>query len=274
MQRISESNQKYTGASGRVSLYDLSIPENWNGVLIIFSHGYMGYKDWGAWNLMESYFVKQGYGFLKYNISHNGGTAENGIDFPDLEAFSQNAYSKELTDMECIIELAQNEIKDIDEIILLGHSRGGGMVLLQSQHPSISKIIALAPISDIGKRFPTVEALEEWKSDGVYLRTNGRTQQEMPHAYSQYEDFVQNEDRLNIEYYCKHTYVPIHVIHGENDTSVRIEEGEAIALWAGTPLIRIPNEQHTFGAKQPWYESDLPSGLKAVCEHIFAILSK
>lgn len=176
--------------------------------------------------------------------------------------------------MECIIELAQNEVKDIDEIILLGHSRGGGMVLLQSQHPSISKIIALAPISDIGKRFPVGDALEKWKSEGVYFRTNGRTQQEMPHEYSQYEDFVQNEDRLNIEYYCKHAHVPIFVIHGEDDTSVRMEEGEAIASWTRTPIIRIPNEQHTFGAKQPWNESGLPNGLKTVCEHIFAILSK
>ncbi|PIE86708.1 MAG: alpha/beta hydrolase, partial [Bacteroidetes bacterium] len=181
MQRISETNMKYTGASGRASLYDLSIPENWNRQLIIFSHGYMGYKDWGAWNLMESYFVARGFGFLKYNVSHNGGTAENGVDFPDLQSFSENSYSKELHDMERIIDLAQEKVKNIEEIILLGHSRGGGMVLLQSQHPSVSNIIALAPISDIGKRFPTGEALEKWKSEGVYYKMNGRTQQQMPH---------------------------------------------------------------------------------------------
>ena len=40
-------------------LIDLSIPQINNGKLIIFIHGYMGYKDWGCWNLVERYFNKR-----------------------------------------------------------------------------------------------------------------------------------------------------------------------------------------------------------------------
>lgn len=270
MHIISEKNAQYTGALNRSSLYDITIPENWNKQLILFSHGYKGYKDWGAWNLMEDFFVQQGFGFLKYNVSHNGGTTENGIDFPDLDAFSKNCYSNELKDMEAVIELAQEKVKDTDKIFLIGHSRGGGMVLLQSQNLAISKIAALAPISDIGKRFPDGEELANWKSKGVRYETNGRTKQEMPLDYSQYVDFLQNKDRLNIEHYSKNTRLPICVIHGEDDPAVKIEEGEAIAHWTETNLIRIPNEQHTFGAKQPWTEKQLPLGLEKVCEHLLA----
>lgn len=274
MQIISIKNEIYTGASGRASLYDLTIPKNWNHELIIFCHGYMGYKDWGAWNLMESFFVERGFGFLKYNVSHNGGTVENGIDFPDLRAFGENAYSKELTDMERIIQLARKKVDAIEHMYLVGHSRGGGMVLLQSKHPMISKIVALAPISDIGKRFPTDQALQNWEQQGVYYKTNGRTHQEMPHSYSQYIDYLNNKDRLDIEFHCRNARTPIYVIHGEEDTSVRIEEGETVATWANATLVRLPNEQHTFGAKQPWTEPTLPVGLQLVCAHILRFISE
>lgn len=270
MQTLSLRDEQYVGASKKPSLYDLNIPSNWNRKLLIFSHGYMGYKDWGAWNLMEDYFVQRGFGFLKYNVSHNGGTIENGIDFPDLKSFSNNSYSKELHDMESIIDLAQQKAIGLEYLYLIGHSRGGGMVLLQSRNEVVSKIAALAPICDIEKRFPSVQDLEEWKVNGLRYITNGRTKQQMPHTYDQYEDYIQNRSRLNIEEYCTNANVPICVIHGEDDPAVKIEEGEAIANWAGIDLIRIPNEQHTFGARQPWTEKELPLGLKIACEHLLA----
>ena len=79
--QVRTTNAVYTGASNRKSLYDLCIPENWNNKIIIFIHGYMGYKDWGCWNLVSDFFTNEKYGFLKYNVSHNGGTIEKPIDF-------------------------------------------------------------------------------------------------------------------------------------------------------------------------------------------------
>ena len=71
--------------------------------VVIFCHGYKGYKDWGAWNLVAERFAEEGCFFLKFNFSHNGGTPKNPIDFPDLEAFAQNNFTKELDDLEDII---------------------------------------------------------------------------------------------------------------------------------------------------------------------------
>ena len=61
-------NASYVGSESRKSLIDLSIPQINNGKLIVFIHGYMGYKDWGCWNLVEKYFNKLGYSFCKFNI--------------------------------------------------------------------------------------------------------------------------------------------------------------------------------------------------------------
>ena len=41
--------------------------------VVIFCHGYKGFKDWGAWNLMAEAFANAGFFFIKFNFSHNGG---------------------------------------------------------------------------------------------------------------------------------------------------------------------------------------------------------
>lgn len=262
----STTNVEYTGASDRKSLYDLSIPESWNNKLIIFIHGYMGYKDWGCWNLVSDFFTNENYGFLKYNVSHNGGTIENAIDFPDLDAFSNNSYTKETLDLEAILDLVQNKFQSNPEIYLIGHSRGGGIALLQSTNSLIDKISTWAAISSIANRFPKGKELESWKNNGIYTKENGRTKQLMPHSYSQYKDFLDNEEKLTIEFSCNESNTPTLVVHGDDDQSVKIEEGNKIANWLNTPLIPIAGAQHTFGSKQPWFEKKLPEELLVVCK--------
>ena len=71
--------------------------------VIIFCHGYKGYKDWGAWNLVAKEFANNNFFFLKFNFSHNGGTTENPIDFPDLNAFGNNNFTHELNDIERVL---------------------------------------------------------------------------------------------------------------------------------------------------------------------------
>ena len=45
-----------------------------------------------------------GIAVLKFNFSHNGGTVEQPIDFPDLEAFGHNNYTKELDDLNQVLD--------------------------------------------------------------------------------------------------------------------------------------------------------------------------
>lgn len=259
-------NDIYIGADGRKSLFDLEVPENWNNKLIIFLHGYMGFKDWGAWHLVQSFFTASGYAFLKYNVSHNGGTVENGIDFPDLEAFSKNTYIKELIDFEAILNTVQLHFEEIPDIYLIGHSRGGGIALLNSDNGFIKKIVTWAAISDIRSRFPKGKELEYWESDGYLFKLNSRTKQQMPHQFVQYSSFLENNERLNIMDYCKRSTTPTLVVHGDADESVSINEGKDIARWLGAELEVIPGAQHTFGTSHPWDSSVLPKAMQLTCE--------
>ena len=78
---------------------DLSFKNNNASKLIIFCHGYKGFKDWGCWNLVSDKFAENDLKFLKFYFSHNGGTIENPVDFPDLNSFGKNNYSIELNDV-------------------------------------------------------------------------------------------------------------------------------------------------------------------------------
>ncbi len=259
-------NQRYIGSNNRESLIDLTTPNDFNNKLIIFIHGYMGYKDWGCWPLVEKYYTDLGYGFCKYNVSHNGGTIEQPIDFSDLDAFGENNYSKELFDLQQVINWIELKFENLPEIYLIGHSRGGGIALLISTDKRVKKIATWASICDIEKRFPEGTQLKVWKTQGKRYVLNGRTEQKMPNNYSQYEDFIENKDNLNIENSCKKSATPTLVIHGDLDTSVDIEESRNIASWVKTRVFEIEDAEHTFGATQPWNEIDLPEHLQKACE--------
>jgi len=265
MEAIRINNGIYIGSAGRKSLFDLEVPTHWNKRLVIFVHGFMGFKDWGAWHLVQSYFVSHGFAFAKFNLTHNGGTSTQGIDFPDEEAFAQNTYSYEVADIAYFRSHLATLIQ-ADETFLIGHSRGGGDVILHAKQAQTDKIALWASIADIGSRFPTGSALEQWKHSGIRTILNGRTRQHLSQHYSLYQDFIENETTLTIELAIKAIPIPILVVHGDKDNSVSIAEGEALAAWCQTTLHVIPGADHVFGASNPWEKPNLPEHLLAVCE--------
>jgi pimeloyl-ACP methyl ester carboxylesterase len=269
---IDFKNKIFEGSAGRKSLFDCSIPKDARAV-IIFIHGYKGFKDWGAWNLMQDFFVKEKIGFVKFNLSHNGGTIDEPIDFPDLDAFGENRYTYEINDCEVIIKETERMISQECElnipIYLLGHSRGGGVAILTgAKNEDVKAIFTLASISTIENRFPKGQDLIDWKDNGVYFVQNARTKQEMPHFYSFYEDFEENKESLNISKVLNELTKPLFAIHGDMDTSVSISEGQRIAHEANTDLIIIKGADHTFGAKHPWDSLELPEDLLTAAEKI------
>lgn len=239
--------------------------------VVIFCHGYKGYKDWGAWNLMVDRFLSENYFFVKFNFSHNGGTLENPIDFPDLEAFGRNNFSLELDDLEVVINWLldhpefHSEINSTD-ISLIGHSRGGGIVTLKAgEHPKIRRVVSWSGISDFGSRFPKGLKLWAWKLKGKSYVLNGRTKQKMPHYFQFYKDFKRNENRLNIASAIKTLRIPHLIVHGDKDVVVPLKEAENLHKWnPDSELFVIPNMDHALGCSQPYLKPEMPSFLEEV----------
>jgi pimeloyl-ACP methyl ester carboxylesterase len=270
------SNAKYLGSKEREALIDLEIPENFNRNLLVFIHGYMGFKDWGPWNMMQRFFIQKGFGFCKFNMTHNGTTLEHPFDFVDLEAFGNNCYSYEKQDVVHVLDWLEEKINITNcSVHLIGHSRGGGIALLSSSDSRVSSVTTLAAISSIEKRFSfDFLTIEEWQRTGVRYIRNSRTNQDLPHNYSQYTDFLENKDNLSIQSTCEELKKPMLLIHGDNDESVSISEGYELARWTKTELQVIPEATHTFGGAHPYDAPMLPAHLQECCNRIIEFIEK
>jgi len=243
--------------------------------LVIFCHGYKGFKDWGCWNMVGNAFMEAGLFFVKFNFSHNGGTINNPIDFPDLEAFAENNYTKELDDLEAVIQVFTNENskynKEIDtkNITVIGHSRGGGIAILKaSENLKINKLITWASVCNFIKRTANLGDLKAWKDHGKIYVLNGRTKQQMPHNYQFYQNLINNKNRLNIKKAAKKLKIPFLIIHSKDDASVKYSEAEKLKQWTKhATLVSISNSNHVFGAMHPYNKKELPEKLETVVKN-------
>ena len=270
---IQSTSLQITSESGLPILLDYTYDDaQTSHQVALFCHGYKGFKDWGAWNIMAEAFANAGLFFVKFNFSHNGGTLEQPIDFPDLEAFGNNTYTKELDDLESVLNwLTAEDFEhapqiDTTDITLVGHSRGGGIVLIKAEEDSrVTKVITLASVSDYKARFPRGKDFEAWKKDGVMHVVNGRTKQKMPHYFSFFEDFKANYERLNIQKVAKRLEKPLLILHGTNDTSVKNYNAENLKNWNENATLRwIANADHVFNTKHSWESDTLSKQLNLV----------
>ena len=270
------------GKNGRPIICDLRFNEKGeNKPLIIFCHGFKGFKDWGHFNLIADQFSKNGFIFLKFNFSHNGGTMEEPIDFPDLEAFGENDYIKELNDIEVLLDSIEKGVisKELTnwnkKIFLIGHSRGGGIAILKAyEDQRIDKVVTWAGVSNLLNRLPDESKLKKWKESGVYWIKNGRTHQNMPMYYSFVEVLYSNKERLNIQKACENLTIPQLIIHGSADEAVSFSEGERMQSWnKKSVFFNVKLAGHTFGGKHPFQELELPKHSKIIVEKTIQFLN-
>ena len=266
---ISKEEFTLSGKDGKPVGMDLTYSQSSNnGELIVFVHGFKGFKDWGTFNHLAASFAKEGYPFLKVNFSHNGVTPENLVDFVDLEAFGNNTITKELNDLELVLDWIESNLSQripvkLDKLTLIGFSRGGGTALIKAgEDHRVKRIVTWASIADFKTRF-TSDEIEYWRANKVVYIPNARTGQKMPLYVSLLEDFEKNETRLTIEEKVKNLQIPMLIVQGEEDETVLPEEAFKLQGWyPKAKLITIPNAGHTFNGRHPFDEEKLPDETK------------
>ncbi len=257
-----------SGADDRQMLVDLKFNSQIsNQPVVIFVHGFKGFKDWGHFPMIGEELTKSGLAFVSFNFTHDGTTTEKPTDFADLEAFGNNNYNKELFDTEQVIQritdgsLFPTFSLDRKKIFLLGHSRGGGVSITKAAENEL--VGGLVTWSSIGDMKRTAADLEVWKRDGVVYIANARTNQQMPMYYQFVEDYFAQEERYNIERSCRAINIPSLFIHGTNDQTVPFEYAQNLNEWTSdSELLLIENGNHTFGGKHPFVADQLPHDSK------------
>ncbi len=240
--------------------------------VIIFNHGFKGFKDWGPFNMIAHKFAMADYIFIKMNFSHNGVTPEQPNDFVDLEAFAKNNFCIELDDTGVLIDYLfaasceiPGEDMDLDNLYLIGHSRGGASAILKANVDiRIKKLVTWAAVNNL-EAWHSKEELDFWKKNGRIFIYNGRTNQQMPLDYQLVENFMQNIDRLHVPEAIKKMSIPMLSIHGSNDPTVPITAVREIGAWnPGAKIEIIVGADHTFGGGHPFEGTKLPKDLDKV----------
>lgn len=242
--------------------------------VIVFNHGFKGFKDWGPFNLVADKFAEAGFMYIKMNFSHNGTTLDNPFEFADLEAFAKNNFCIELDDTGMLLDhlFSQNsglpsEEIDLDRIFIVGHSRGGASAILKAREDHrIKGVVTWAAVNNL-EIWQSKSEMEYWKKAGRIYIPNSRTNQKMPMDYQLVENFIENRERLQVPDAVKNMQIPMLSIHGSDDPTVPVEAVKQIGSWNPKVNIEIiAGAGHTFGGNHPFNGSDLPIDLYKVVE--------
>lgn len=272
----SQKNILHSGPNGKPILTDIFFESTSKPKpVLIYAHGFNGFKDWGNFDFLAKQFAKAGFVLVKFNFSHNGTTPETPEEFSDLAAFAEDNYSKQLDDLGAVIDWTLSDenpfASEIDKstLGLIGHSRGGGVVILKASEESRIKAIATwASVSEAktpwGSWAP--ERMAEWKENDVTYIENSRTKQNMPLNYQLYEDYQQNSERQDITAAISRLQIPVLICHGSDDPSVPVSAAYALHEAQPAAELFIVASDHVFGRKHPWNEPEPPEPPEAMLE--------
>ncbi|WP_231492061.1 S9 family peptidase [Pedobacter sp. Leaf170] len=273
---ITQSNFSLSGADGKLIIGDITFDEiNPNAPIILFVHGFKGFKDWGAHNLVARYFAANGYRYIKFNLSHSGVPADNPKDVSDINAFAENTFSKELFDVNAVLDFIEKSFGKEAKVNIIGHSRGGGLAIIEAANDlRIGKLITWSAISSFNSLWKKDQEAE-WKSNGKIYVTNARTKEQMPLNVSLLEDFEENAATLNILSAAKRVNIPWLIIQGDDDVNVPFENAQKLAdANTNSRLVRIEGANHVYGATHPFESGTLPPLLFKVCEKVLMFLGE
>ncbi len=262
-------NFKIKNSSGDILNIDLRYTENSNNKkkfclpLLLFCHGFKGFKDWGCFPYMLDSISAKGIFCVSFNFSYNGvdNEKDNPVDFERLDLFAKNTFSRELDDLGDVIDWLESEQKNYNfnfsDITLAGHSRGGGIAILKTaEDRRVKKMITLASVAEFNRYGE--ETLKRWKEEGFIEVLNTRTKQKMRMNYTLIEDLERYSERLSIIRAMERITVPSLIVHGTEDLAVDYSEAEVLLDAGNKKLLNITTLKlyektgHTFGAVHPF----------------------
>lgn len=255
------------GAKGRGILADLTYNDVHKAApLVIFAHGFKGFKDWGSHNLLAAYFAENGFRFLKFNFSHNGTTPDHPVDFVDLIAFADNTFSIELADLATVIDFACSGslMPRATSVYLMGHSMGGGISIIKAaEDKRVKKLITFGAVASFRNLWPK-EAEEQWRLQSIMYIYNSRTNQQMPIKATLLDDLDKHAAQLDILAQAALVSCPWLIVHGDADTTVNVSHAKELKkAQPAAQLVIVKDGSHTLGGVHPYMSDELPADLKA-----------
>jgi uncharacterized protein len=228
--------------------------------LLVVSHGFKGFKDWGFFPWTAGELARAGYRVVTFNFSGSG-IGDNPQEFTEYEKFRENSLRREIDDLLLILASgARGELPGIGKEtgsspFLLGHSRGALVSLAAAERArNVAGVVTWAGIGPLEKRYDS-SMRAEWRRRGSLEVLNARTGQLFEIGLAALDDLERHFDEYDPVQIVRRLDIPILSIHGEADATIPVDE--AYALFAAerpetTRQLVIPEAGHTWGAVHPF----------------------
>jgi dienelactone hydrolase len=222
--------------------------------IIIVCHSFMAFKDWGFFPFVAECLANAGYVALSFNFSHDG-VSGDGDRITEFEKFERNTFSKELDDLRVVVDAVWSGqvgggIVARSKIVLLGHSRGGGIAILHtSVDARVKGLITWSTVETFDRW--TQHQKEKWKNLGYLPLAKDSSVSPLRLGIDLLNDLEINREKLDLKTAASRIQVPWLLLHGKTDVTVPSHESEnlfAVANKSLADLILLDHVGHLYNA--------------------------
>ncbi|HEY2804807.1 MAG TPA: alpha/beta fold hydrolase [Gemmatimonadales bacterium] len=221
---------------------------------VVICHGFKGFKDWGFFPFLADRLAKAGFMAISFNFSGSG--VGEGMVFDQPDRFAHQRPTADLQDLATLSDWALAE--GSGWLGLVGHSRGGGLAVLQAARDERVKALVTWAAIDHFLRWPDDE-VARWRREGRIEIVNSRTGEVLTLLRDALDDIDANRAQLDVVAAAKYVRVPWLIAHGSADATVPVAVAQQLAADSGsarTELLVEAGGDHGFGAKHPWAGSN------------------
>lgn len=222
--------------------------------VVVICHSFMAFKDWGFFPFVAKRFAEWGFVSVIFNFSGNGVKGDEDR-ITGFDSFEKNTFLLEVDDLKTVIDSIWNGeigggVIDRSNIILLGHSRGGGVAILEASNDE--RVKALVSWSTIGTFFRWTEHQKKiWRANGFLPLAKDTTASPLRLGIDLLLELEHKKDELDLLGAAAKIKIPWLLIHGKTDKTVPASEAGMLFSAAGntkTELLLLDHVGHLYNA--------------------------
>ncbi|HLA15202.1 MAG TPA: alpha/beta fold hydrolase, partial [Gemmatimonadaceae bacterium] len=224
---------------------------------VLVCHGFKGFAHWCFFPYLAQSLARSGLNAMTFDFSGSG-IGPDRESFTEPEAFSTNTFSRELADLETLLDYARRSKWMNEKFGLFGHSRGGGTSILfaGADRTDVAALVTWAAISH-ANRWNAEDAVE-WRLRGFREVVNSRTGETLLLGTDLLDEVETHlGTKVNILAAARKVRAPWLIVHGTADETVPHSEAEELHGSSGqvSTLRLVEGGNHGFGASHPLTEA-------------------